>query len=63
MLNCSTLISKYQSKNPNQDYYPTKNKRNYECDLIDITASEVKLNGEQCFTNKRHINKRQKLFD
>ena len=61
MLNCSTMIEKFQDKHPNLNYYPSSNKRNYECDLNDITASEIRLNGQTCFTNKRHLNKRQKF--
>ena len=55
------MIEKFQDKHPNLNYYPSSNKRNYECDLNDITASEIRLNGQTCFTNKRHLNKRQKF--
>ena len=61
MLNCSELIEKFHGKHPNLKYYPSTNKRNYECNLNDITASKIRLNEETCFTNKRYLNKRQKL--
>ena len=61
MLNCTNLIDSLKTKHPDSNYLPSIKKRQYNCNLNDITASEIKLVGENCFTNKKHINKRQKI--
>ena len=61
MLNCSELIGAYKEKNAGKNYLPEAPKRKYECDLNDITRSEVKIVGEQFKTSSKHILKLQKL--
>ena len=61
MLNCTNLITSFKSKNPDLKYLAAKNKRKYECNLNDITAREIKFDGDKCLTNKNHIKKRQKI--
>ena len=60
MLNCSELIGANKEKNAGKNYLPEAPKRK-ECDLNDITRSEVKIVGEQFKTSSKHILKRQKL--
>ena len=43
MLNCTELIKK---------------KRKYNCEIADITCSEVKQVGKKFKTNKKHVEKR-----
>ena len=61
MLNCSELIGDYKDKNAEKDYLPDAQKRKYDCDLNDITRSEVKIVGDKFKTSYKHISKRQKI--
>ena len=61
MLNCSDLIDDYKQNNVGKNYLPESEKRKYDCDLNDITRSEVKIVGEKFKTSNKHISKRQKF--
>ena len=61
MLNCSELIGAYKDKNAGKNYLPEAQKRKYDCDLNDITCSEVKIVGDKFKTSNKHIKKRQKI--
>jgi hypothetical protein len=57
MLNCTELIEEYKAT-VTEPIISSKKKRKYNCQISDITCSEVKQVGKKFKTNKKHVEKR-----